>query len=231
MTTSETRAIFSLHQAREMLPQVKHLTAEAVRQPWRTAARPAEDDPEHVSPSAALKAVVDGWPRSSRWGSKPRLWLVDWTGEGYYCWCYPEKPLPTITGADGQGSHAHSVVVSRESRDQNPHKCSAAPIASRAQPIAESWHDTFTERRRWYIICEPCIGTKDSACGRVPSDCIHPRKDEPEFEAAEMLASILTNASTAARARRRVRSRIFALDETPEKWKQFIPVNAEYFQK
>ena len=24
---------------------------------------------------------------------------------------------------------------------------------------------------------------------------------------------------------------IFALDETPEKWKSFIPVNSEYFQK
>ena len=24
---------------------------------------------------------------------------------------------------------------------------------------------------------------------------------------------------------------IFALDETPDKWKQFIPVNAEFFQK
>jgi NAD-dependent dihydropyrimidine dehydrogenase PreA subunit len=24
---------------------------------------------------------------------------------------------------------------------------------------------------------------------------------------------------------------IFALDETPEKWKSFIPVNAEYFEK
>jgi len=24
---------------------------------------------------------------------------------------------------------------------------------------------------------------------------------------------------------------IFALDETPEKWKNFIPVNAKYFQK
>ena len=39
-----------------------------------------------------------------------------------------------------------------------------------------------------YIICEPCIGTKDSACVDVcPVDCIHPRKDEPEFESAEML--------------------------------------------
>ena len=36
-----------------------------------------------------------------------------------------------------------------------------------------------------YIICEPCIGTKDSACVDVcPVDCIHPRKDEPGFETA-----------------------------------------------
>ena len=39
-----------------------------------------------------------------------------------------------------------------------------------------------------YIITEPCIGTKDSACVDVcPVDCIHPRKDEPEFASTEML--------------------------------------------
>jgi ferredoxin len=39
-----------------------------------------------------------------------------------------------------------------------------------------------------YIICEPCVGTKDTACVDVcPVDCIHPRKDEPEFQSAEML--------------------------------------------
>ena len=39
-----------------------------------------------------------------------------------------------------------------------------------------------------YIICEPCVGTKDSACVDVcPVDCIHPRKDEPAFATAEML--------------------------------------------
>src|SRR5204863_6034646 len=39
-----------------------------------------------------------------------------------------------------------------------------------------------------YIICEPCIGTKDSACVDVcPVDCIHPRKDEPEFATTQML--------------------------------------------
>jgi ferredoxin len=39
-----------------------------------------------------------------------------------------------------------------------------------------------------YIITDPCIDTKDSACVDVcPVDCIHPRKDEPEFETARML--------------------------------------------
>ena len=39
-----------------------------------------------------------------------------------------------------------------------------------------------------YIITDPCIGTKDTACVDVcPVDCIHPRKDEPEFETATML--------------------------------------------
>ena len=39
-----------------------------------------------------------------------------------------------------------------------------------------------------YIIAEPCIGTKDTACVEVcPVDCIHPRKDEGDFEPAEML--------------------------------------------
>jgi NAD-dependent dihydropyrimidine dehydrogenase PreA subunit len=39
-----------------------------------------------------------------------------------------------------------------------------------------------------FIITDPCIGTKDSACVDVcPVDCIHPRKDETEFDSASML--------------------------------------------
>jgi len=39
-----------------------------------------------------------------------------------------------------------------------------------------------------FIITDPCIETKDTACVDVcPVDCIHPRKDEPEFETATML--------------------------------------------
>jgi len=39
-----------------------------------------------------------------------------------------------------------------------------------------------------FIITDPCIETKDSACVDVcPVDCIHPRKDEPEFAETTML--------------------------------------------
>ena len=39
-----------------------------------------------------------------------------------------------------------------------------------------------------FFITDPCIGNKDTACVDVcPVDCIHPRKDEPEFVEASML--------------------------------------------
>ena len=39
-----------------------------------------------------------------------------------------------------------------------------------------------------FIITDPCIDTKDTACVDVcPVDCIHPRKDEPEFGQTTML--------------------------------------------
>jgi NAD-dependent dihydropyrimidine dehydrogenase PreA subunit len=84
-----------------------------------------------------------------------------------------------------------------------------------------------------YIICEPCIGTKDTACVDVcPVDCIHPRKDEPEFESTEMLyihpdECIDCGACVPACPV----EAIFALDETPDKWTDYIPVNAAYYQR
>ena len=39
-----------------------------------------------------------------------------------------------------------------------------------------------------FVITDPCIGTKDAACVDVcPVDCIHPRKDEPEFATTTIL--------------------------------------------
>ena len=70
-----------------------------------------------------------------------------------------------------------------------------------------------------FVITDPCIGTKDTACVDVcPVDCIHPRKDEPEFEARRCSSSIPTSASIAARVSRRVRSTAIydSVDSTPQ---------------
>src|SRR5580658_9331540 len=39
-----------------------------------------------------------------------------------------------------------------------------------------------------YVIAEPCIGTKDTACiDACPVDCIHPKKDAPNFAEHNMI--------------------------------------------
>jgi ferredoxin len=39
-----------------------------------------------------------------------------------------------------------------------------------------------------FVITKPCIGVKDTACVAVcPCDCIHPTKDEADFDRHEML--------------------------------------------
>ena len=82
-----------------------------------------------------------------------------------------------------------------------------------------------------YIICEPCVNTKDTACVDVcPVDCIHPRKDEPAFTTAEMLyihpdECIDCGACVPACPV----EAIFSLDETPRKWELYIAKNRDYF--
>jgi hypothetical protein len=106
MQTPEERPIFSLDQARELLPQVKHMTADAVRRAESLAAQLhgiPEDDPEHVTLRAALREVVNGWAEALQTlGVEAKgLWLVDFdNGDGYYCWCYPE---PSIMHYHGYG--------------------------------------------------------------------------------------------------------------------------------
>ena len=82
-----------------------------------------------------------------------------------------------------------------------------------------------------YTICEPCIGTKDTACVDVcPVDCIHPRKDEEEFEPAEKLyihpdECIDCGACVPACPV----EAIFANDEVPDQWKNYIDIDAQYY--
>jgi ferredoxin len=96
---------------------------------------------------------------------------------------------------------------------------------------AASGESHIIRRAMAYIICEPCLGTKDTACVDVcPVDCIHPRKDEPDFAAADMLyihpdECIDCGACVPACPV----DAIFTLDETPQKWADFIHKNRAYY--
>jgi NAD-dependent dihydropyrimidine dehydrogenase PreA subunit len=84
-----------------------------------------------------------------------------------------------------------------------------------------------------YVIAEPCIGTKDTTCVDVcPVDCIHPRKDEPEFKTVEKLyidpdECIDCGACVPACPV----EAIFVQEDVPDQWKHYIEIDAQYFHK
>ena len=84
-----------------------------------------------------------------------------------------------------------------------------------------------------YVIAEPCVTTKDTACVDVcPVDCIHPRKDETDFEKETMLyidpeVCIDCGACVSACPV----EAIFADSDVPEKWQNYTQINADYFKK
>jgi hypothetical protein len=104
MPAHEETPIFTLDEARALLPRVKHVTADAVRRAEQLAAElhgVSEDQPEHAELSEALQGVVKGWADELQtMGVEPKgLWLVDFdNGEGYYCWCYPEDGITHYHG-------------------------------------------------------------------------------------------------------------------------------------
>lgn len=84
-----------------------------------------------------------------------------------------------------------------------------------------------------YIITEPCINIKDTACVDVcPVDCIHPRKDEPGFaEATQLYINPDECIDCGACEPACPVAAIFPEEETPEKWKSFIQLNYDYWKK
>jgi NAD-dependent dihydropyrimidine dehydrogenase PreA subunit len=84
-----------------------------------------------------------------------------------------------------------------------------------------------------YVIAEPCINTKDSACVDVcPVDCIHPRKDEPAHATEPMLYINPTECiDCGACVPVCPVTAIFALEDLPEKWQTFTAKNAEWYTK
>ena len=83
-----------------------------------------------------------------------------------------------------------------------------------------------------FIICQPCIGTKDTACvDACPVDCIHPRKDEESFESATQLyidpqecidcGACVPECPVEA---------IFPEDEVPAHWQEDIEINRRWYE-
>ena len=79
-----------------------------------------------------------------------------------------------------------------------------------------------------YVIAEPCIGVKDTACvDACPVDCIHPKKGttyddgRPSFdEVSQLYIDPIECIDCGACVPVCPVSAIFALDDLPEKWKQ-----------
>src|SRR3970040_850778 len=81
-----------------------------------------------------------------------------------------------------------------------------------------------------YIICEPCVNTKDTACvDACPVDCIHPKKDEPGFESATMLYINPAECIDCGACEPACPvTAIFPEDNVPEQWQNYIAMNYEY---
>lgn len=84
-----------------------------------------------------------------------------------------------------------------------------------------------------YVIAEPCIGVKDTACvDACPVDCIHPKKDESDFEGAPQLYIDSQECiDCGACVPVCPVSAIFALDDLPAQWSRFEQINQEHYRK
>src|SRR5256885_16097599 len=132
-----------------------------------------------------------------------------------------------ISGCRGVKS---AVSTSSHPARLSPSRSTSSEPAAPSHPAEANTCDMM--RRMAYIICEPCIGTKDTACVDVcPVDCIHPRKDEPDFAIVDMLyihpdECIDCGACVPACPV----DAIYTLDETPQKWVGVIATNHDYYE-
>ena len=80
-----------------------------------------------------------------------------------------------------------------------------------------------------YVITDTCI--KDSLCVDVcPTDCIHPKQDEPGFEAAtQMYVDPEGCIDCGACVPACTSDSIHAVEDVPEEKKEFVEKNAAYF--
>jgi NAD-dependent dihydropyrimidine dehydrogenase PreA subunit len=85
-----------------------------------------------------------------------------------------------------------------------------------------------------YVITEPCIGTKDTACVQVcPVDCIHPTNagaEEAEYAAAEMLYINPDECIDCGACQPACPvEAIYRDEDVPEAWQKYIAINANHY--
>jgi len=83
-----------------------------------------------------------------------------------------------------------------------------------------------------FIITDPCIETKDTACVDVcPVDCIHPRKDEPEFAQTIMLYIHPDECIDCGACEPECPvTAIFPEEDVPQQLKQYVQLNRDVFK-
>ncbi len=83
-----------------------------------------------------------------------------------------------------------------------------------------------------YIIAEPCIDVKDTACVDVcPVDCIHPTKNETDAfsQSRQLYIDPVECIDCGACEPVCPVEAIFEEAAVPEKWREFIKLNAECY--
>jgi ferredoxin len=98
------------------------------------------------------------------------------------------------------------------------------------QPLAVAHFTQESQFPMAYVITDTCI--KDALCVDVcPTDCVHPKKDEPEFEAAtQMYVDPAECIDCGACLPVCTSDSIYAVDDVPEDKNSFVEKNAAFFK-
>ena len=76
-----------------------------------------------------------------------------------------------------------------------------------------------------HVICEPCIGVKSADCVDVcPVDCIHDDETMYYIDPNECIDCQQCVSVCPVEA-------IFAEDDVPDKWKNYMEINAKFYTK
>lgn len=95
---------FTYQEALQSFPEVQRLTERAVeriRGLHREDAELAEEERREGQLESATREVIQEWAEAvTALGCQVKgLWLVDWdSGDGYFCWRYPERALAHFHG-------------------------------------------------------------------------------------------------------------------------------------